>query len=301
MKISPQLHLLLPTYNRAHILESTLENVLNQDCDISLWHLTVVDNCSSDRTEEILKKYEKKHKNFDYTINDSNLGLFGNLNRCIDLSRTKKFMIIHSDDTVEKDLVSRAIEISKFFSNCGMIFGQSKAFLAASDETIENWNSSNLFGKGMHKITNNQFFNALMSSGSNFIFAPSVIYEKDFFNDLRYSLEYSWTSDLDLWFKASKKKGFIGVYDKPLLTCHIHSERLSEKHSKKMRLEYLEVCKNYLNLMGSDYNIYGFKKKDLIMIYFKLLIYKIVISLGLVPGFKARRQISKFINKISSS
>ena len=81
--------------------------------------------------------------------------------------------------------------------------------------------SSIIFG-GASQIV----FLQLLSSGSTFFFAPSVIYDKDFFgDDLRYSLDYSFSSDLDLWMKAALKKGSIGIYDKPLVTCHIHQER----------------------------------------------------------------------------
>lgn len=300
MKILPKLHLLLPTYNRSHILESTLENVMNQDCHPAYWQITVVDNNSTDNTIEILSKYSKIYNNFDYVINESNIGLFGNLNRCIDLSRTKKFMIIHSDDSVEINLVSRAIYIAEMLPDAGLIFGQSKVYISENDELLQNWYSSDIFTKGIYKINNTSFMDALLSSGSTFFFAPSVIYDKDFFgDDLRYSLDYSFSSDLDLWMRAALKKGNIGIYDKPLVTCHIHQDRLSEMHAKKMRLEYIDVCSKYLELIENNPQYHNLSKNIIILIKIKLLIFKFVIKNSLVPGFKARRKIATFFNKLS--
>lgn len=300
MKDTTILHLLMPTFNRAHILESTLENVMDQDCDESNWHLTVVDNCSTDNTVDILRRYSKIYNNFDYVVNESNLGLFGNLNRCIDLSKTKKFMIIHSDDSIENNLVTSAIEISKKLPGSGLIFGQSKVYISENDELLQTWYSSDLFSRGIHQIDNIAFMDALLSSGSTFFFAPSVIYDKFFFgSDLRYSLDYSFSSDLDLWMKVALKQGKVGIYDKPLVTCHIHKERLSEKHAKQMRLEYIDVCKKYLKFIQQNPQQHSLSKSAISFIKIKLLIFKFVINFRLVPGFKARRKIATILNKLS--
>ena len=60
-----KLHVLMPTFNRADLLDQTLRQVLNQDCDESLWKLTVIDNASTDKTKEILKKYSNLNNNFE--------------------------------------------------------------------------------------------------------------------------------------------------------------------------------------------------------------------------------------------
>ncbi|MFN5417914.1 MAG: glycosyltransferase family 2 protein [Flavobacteriia bacterium] len=47
--------IIIPTYNRAHIVEKTLKSVFNQT--YKNYEIIVVDNCSTDRTIEVLKPY----------------------------------------------------------------------------------------------------------------------------------------------------------------------------------------------------------------------------------------------------
>jgi len=58
--------------------------------------LLVVDNCSTDRTAEILTEYnDPRLKTFR---NDHNLGLFGNFNRCVELASGEYIVIMPHDD-----------------------------------------------------------------------------------------------------------------------------------------------------------------------------------------------------------
>lgn len=52
MKSKPIFSIILPTYNRAHCIERAVKSVINQT--ISDWELIVVDNNSTDNTEEIV-------------------------------------------------------------------------------------------------------------------------------------------------------------------------------------------------------------------------------------------------------
>ncbi len=292
-----KLHVLMPTFNRADLLDQTLRQVLNQDCDESLWKLTVIDNASTDKTKEILKKYSNLNNNFEFIINPRNVGLFGNLNNCIDFAETQKFMIIHSDDSVVENFIPKALETIKNLEDTDLIIGPSKAYLLESNESLENWHSSELFTQGINKIDNFQFFNSLIKGSSNFIFAPSVIYDKNFFGaDLRYSENYSFTSDFDLWLKVSLKKCTIGIYTEPLVICNIHPKRLSHLYAKTMRLEYVSICKKYLNLLNKSSNNYILSNGEVLKIRIRLIVYKLIIKFNLVPGFKIRRLILKIMD-----
>ena len=57
----------------------------------------MVDNCSTDKTFELAKKYESHIKCYR---NDINLGMSGNWNKCIDLCKTDWLMIFHADDEI---------------------------------------------------------------------------------------------------------------------------------------------------------------------------------------------------------
>src|SRR4051794_32697132 len=62
------------------------------------FELLVVDNCSDDRTPEIVRSYHDQR--IRYIRNDRNLGMGGNFNRCLELARGKYIVIIPHDDLI---------------------------------------------------------------------------------------------------------------------------------------------------------------------------------------------------------
>ena len=66
----PLVSIIIPTYNRAHVIGETLDSVLLQTyCN---WECIVVDDGSSDNTSEILDNYCKKDTRFQYYIRPTN-------------------------------------------------------------------------------------------------------------------------------------------------------------------------------------------------------------------------------------
>src|SRR5215472_6933670 len=74
MKVS----VVLTTYNRAHVLSQTIDSILRQT--LHDFELIITDNCSTDGTEEIGRKYEYLDSRVRYRRNDQNLYMPGNLN-----------------------------------------------------------------------------------------------------------------------------------------------------------------------------------------------------------------------------
>ncbi len=62
---NPLVSIIIPTYNRAHLIHETLDSVLAQT--YTNWECIVVDDGSSDNTEEVLESYINKDFRFqDY-------------------------------------------------------------------------------------------------------------------------------------------------------------------------------------------------------------------------------------------
>lgn len=51
-----KISIIMPTYNCAKFIEETIESILRQT--YSNWELIIVDDCSKDNTDEVVKKYE---------------------------------------------------------------------------------------------------------------------------------------------------------------------------------------------------------------------------------------------------
>jgi glycosyltransferase involved in cell wall biosynthesis len=62
--MNPLLSIIIPTYNRAHLIGETLESIVNQT--YTNWECIVVDDGSTDNTELILNEFIKKDSRFSY-------------------------------------------------------------------------------------------------------------------------------------------------------------------------------------------------------------------------------------------
>src|SRR5690606_1022644 len=64
MQEHPLVSIIIPTYNRAHLLGETLDSVLAQT--YTNWECIIVDDGSTDTTADILKTYCDKDARFQY-------------------------------------------------------------------------------------------------------------------------------------------------------------------------------------------------------------------------------------------
>ena len=81
-------------------MERTLQSVARQTRRPD--RVVVLDNQSTDRTEAIVRNFSGLP--CEFIRNPSNLGLFGNLNRCLELAPETRFLhLLHADDTISPE------------------------------------------------------------------------------------------------------------------------------------------------------------------------------------------------------
>lgn len=87
----------IPVFNGEPFIQQTLESVARQTRRPD--RVLVLDNRSTDRTEEIVRGF--KGIACEFIRNPSNLGLFGNMNRCLDFAAETDYLhILHADDMI---------------------------------------------------------------------------------------------------------------------------------------------------------------------------------------------------------
>ena len=87
----------IPVFNGEAFIAQTLASIASQTRRPD--RVVVLDNGSTDRTEEIVRNC--KDLQCEFIRNPANLGLFGNFNRCLDFAAETEFLqILHADDAV---------------------------------------------------------------------------------------------------------------------------------------------------------------------------------------------------------
>lgn len=103
--------IIIPTYNRAHLITQTLDSILAQT--YTNWECIIVDDGSTDNTEEIVKTYCAKDTRFQFFKRPMHLPKGPNAcrNYGFELSQGDYIKWFDSDDLLREDALKKIIEI----------------------------------------------------------------------------------------------------------------------------------------------------------------------------------------------
>lgn len=105
---APLVSIVIPTYNREQYISKAVDSAISQTYNNI--EVVIVDNCSTDKTWEMLSSYKNKNTNIRIFQNESNLGPVRNWQRCFEQAKGEFVKILWSDDWIDPTFVERAIE-----------------------------------------------------------------------------------------------------------------------------------------------------------------------------------------------
>lgn len=117
MKIKPKLSICLPTYNGEETVAKTIENILAQS--YQNFEIIVNDDCSTDKTGEIVKSFEDKRIKF--FKNEKNLGYGDNLNTFKEKVRGEIMVMMAQDDLMLKDALAKIMSGFSLDDDIGIV------------------------------------------------------------------------------------------------------------------------------------------------------------------------------------
>lgn len=144
MKAEPLVSIIIPTYNRAYLIGETLDSVLSQTYDN--WECIIVDDGSTDYTNEVVSKYVDSDTRFQYhhRPNDRIKGANACRNYGFEISKGEFINWFDSDDLMMRNFVEFKVNkfqdgvdcvISKhqFIDEKGNLIGNEERTLFSSD------------------------------------------------------------------------------------------------------------------------------------------------------------------------
>ena len=108
------LEIFIITFNRKDKLKNTLDKLLSFDSPLKNYEIKILNNSSTDGTEELLNEYTAKFKNLIHIKNKRNLGLSGNIIKAMELVSKKWLWVLCDDDDFD---FSNWNEIEKALNN----------------------------------------------------------------------------------------------------------------------------------------------------------------------------------------
>lgn len=163
------LSLIICTYNRAQILQDCLYSLVQQTASASSYKVLIINNNSSDNTQEIINNFTQKHSNFT-SILEPKQGLSHARNRGFKEVQTEWIAYIDDDVKVHENYVKRAlwtIENHSFDCFGGMQYGWFKF-------GQPKWLKSN-FGTRSMLLRKVGILSQGMLSGGNMLMKTSIL------------------------------------------------------------------------------------------------------------------------------
>ncbi len=120
--------IITPTYNCAKFIGETIESVLAQT--YTNWEMIIVDDCSADNTEEIVKSYNDAR--IIYVKNETNSGAAVSRNRALRMAKGRWMAFLDSDDLWMPEKLEHQIN---FMEKNGYAFSSTKRTSCEEDGT----------------------------------------------------------------------------------------------------------------------------------------------------------------------
>ncbi|AOW19507.1 glycosyltransferase family 2 protein [Urechidicola croceus] len=118
----PLVSIIIPTYNRAYLIAETIESILKQT--FTNWECIIVDDGSSDNTEQLMNEFSKKDSRIQFYKRPVNKikGANSCRNYGFELSKGKYINWFDSDDLMAYDFLETGISTLKNSINDFIIF-----------------------------------------------------------------------------------------------------------------------------------------------------------------------------------
>ena len=252
---NPKVSILIPVFNREKLIAECIRSAINQD--FSDYEIVVVDNCSTDKTWEIVLEFSSAYENVRAFRNNANIGPVKNWHRCISESKGKYCKFLFSDDLLFPDCLGKLYD-SMCRSNFCFTFSQVR-----TGESIEN---SRIHYCNYHSesVTREEYFFGLLS-GTAPVSPGAVLIERELLlNCLKFDFNTSTPRDyisngagpdVMIMLLAYISNQYAGYVNEPLSFFRTHNDSFTTlNENNAVAFGYISVLSLYAKQNFSFFN-----------------------------------------------
>lgn len=222
----PLITVIIPTYNYAHYITTAIESVFQQDYPADQMEIVIVDDGSSDNTQEVVEQLKDQRIRFYY---QQNAGKAAATAKAIDLAEGKYIFNLDADDYFLPNKIRKTVEIFEKHPKVVHVASPAKMVWENEErekvEPIPNW----MLDKVLVGEELNTFFmqnNMLYGGGSTYAARASAIKQVKITPDINiYIDEYLIVALLPF--------GDAYFFSNPLSVWRIHGKNYSGKRKTK--------------------------------------------------------------------
>jgi len=227
----PKVTVCVPTYNRARHLASCLTSILAQT--FPDFEVIVSDNCSPDDTGDVVRRF--KDPRLRYVRNETNIGVFPNMNQCLDLARGDYVCILHDDDIYAPRFLEREAEMLDRHPSAGFVH----CAVYQIDASGARRRLVRAYPEDCLRSGRGEFLRYL---GGHNVCCSTVMARRDMYRKTGGFDPMFLCADFLMWLRLSLKADVAYVAE-PLVAVRVHEESLSSS------LTPARWCEDYLDIL----------------------------------------------------
>lgn len=231
MNQTPKISLIMSVYNGEDYLEEAIDSVLKQS--FTDWELIVINDCSTDRTPEILSRYAAQDTRVHVHTNEVNLRLPSSLNKAMSFARGKYIARMDADDICLPDRLEKQYA---FMEQNPDIALSSCRFMTLKNGVISSG------GCGGRSDANSVKALLLVT---NPILHPGIIAKAEVIKTMGYDKTFTCTEDMELWTRfvmAGHKAQILPEY---LMIYRLHDKQITATTLERQHKEVTAIQKIY--------------------------------------------------------
>lgn len=290
---SPQISVCIPSYNHGRFLPQTIDSLLQQTFDD--FEILIIDDCSADETEAIVKPYALRNPRIRFIVNPENLGMVRNWNLCLAEARGKYIKYLFGDDLLlSRDTLQKMLSLFETKKSISLV-SSSRKIIDSESNTIgmKSPFKRDLIARGTKLI------NFCLAKQDNLIGEPTAVMFRKSDATRGFQSQYRQIVDLEMWFHLLEKGDFAYIRE-PLCAFRIHprQQTINNRSSPlsvlndvfQLNEEYLR--KPYITIGGFGRN---YIKYDSLYKIWKLYITNQISKQVAIQEIEARYNYRKFL------
>lgn len=235
-EITPKVSVIMLAYNHGKYIADAMESVVKQKTDFP-FELIIGEDCSTDNTLEIIKKYQEKYKNIHLISDEKNVGIVANELRVMQQCQGKYIAFCEADDFWTDELkLQKQVDFLEKNEDFGLVHADVNHWEQAKNKLEKSVNKSNQI-----QIPSGNIFEFLMIP-SHSIKTMTVclrrnLLEKYYLQDQEI-MQQDWKLiDISIWLMIAKHSK-IHYFDEVFATYRLLDESMSRSKNKQKLYEF---------------------------------------------------------------
>lgn len=238
----PKVSVCVDSFNYGRFLSEAIDSVLEQS--LQNFELIIMDDCSTDDSVEIARRYAQKDGRIRLEVAPRNRGMVRNRNACLSLARGEYIKLLHADDFLcscdALGQMAAALDTNRAVS----LVASARRIVNEQSKAIDTWSCFTQ----RRPIAGTTVINRCLFEQRNLIGGPSAVMFRRALASRGFDETFFVMADLEMWFHLLEQGCFLYIPE-PLCAFRTHRRQQTEKDRSALMpaLENRELLRRYLH------------------------------------------------------